>query len=186
MLLNSLIERLEALKDKQARIVNSLVCDGFKQINNESISTGQERACLMSSTQPITFIWGPPGTGKTETLANIALKHLSNGERVLMLSYSNVSVDGAILRVYKKYNQFDLGEIIRYGYPRDKWLLQHEYLTSYNLVLHNHPELLIERKNLISERRHLTRTAPRYVEIGQELARIRRKLDKEERAVVRK
>ena len=50
----------------------------------------------MSFEQPITFVWGPPGTGKTQTLAKIALKHIENEEKVLMLSYSNVSVDGAV------------------------------------------------------------------------------------------
>ena len=142
-LLRYLIDRLKRLRDNASPIVESLVCDGRKMIQfGKEIKMGQDTACQMSISQAITFIWGPPGTGKTETLAKIALMHLKQGHRVLMLSYSNVSVDGAIWRVFKKDTQNKPGKLVRYGYPRDKALLQHEYLTSYNLTLKNHPELL--------------------------------------------
>ena len=186
-LINSLIERLNHLKDTASMpIVQALVCDGFKKIQyGKEITKGQENACQMSLSQPITFVWGPPGTGKTETLATIALKHISQGHRVLMLSYSNVSVDGAIMRVNKHDNDKRAGKLVRYGYPRDKDLLHHEYLTTYNLALHNHPDLLKERTSLTTERKGVSRVSPRYVEIGARLAQIRAHLAEEEKASVR-
>ena len=42
--------------------------------SDTEISRGQDTAVKMSFEQPITFVWGPPGTGKTQTLAKIALK----------------------------------------------------------------------------------------------------------------
>ena len=33
-----------------------------------------------ATSEKITFIWGPPGTGKTETLANIAMNTLIREE----------------------------------------------------------------------------------------------------------
>ena len=186
-LLNALIERLDEIKLAPTEIVRSLVCDGFKSIDhaNRRVTTGQTAAVSMSQTQPITFIWGPPGTGKTETLAQIALKHISIGHRVLMLSYSNVSVDGATLRVYKKAPDSVPGTIVRYGYARHKDLLEHRFLTSYNLAIHNHPELLKERKTLIAERKTLSRTSPRYIQIGRRLTDIKKALSDEEKLTVR-
>ena len=67
-----------------------------------SVPKGQELALRMSKKEPILFVWGSPGTGKTETLANMVLDHIATGERVPMLSHSNVSVDEAALRVLGK------------------------------------------------------------------------------------
>ena len=101
-LLNALIERLDSIQERPSEIVRALVCDGQKSIeyNRHSMITGPEMAVQMSQEQPITFVWGPPGTGKTQTLAKIALAHIAQGKRVLMVSYSNVSVDGALSLIH--------------------------------------------------------------------------------------
>lgn len=186
-LLNHLVDRLDGLLDSSSEIVRKLICDGYKAIEhtNHIISTGQQTAAQMAKSQPITFVWGPPGTGKTQTLAKIALEHINNGHRVLMLSYSNVSVDGAVLRVYKLQPDLHPGTIVRYGYARQAELLDHKFLTSYNLAIHNHPELLKERKDLIVERKKLPRTSRRYVEIGRRLSQIKDALSSEEKEAIK-
>lgn len=186
-LLDSLIERLESISDNASEIVRALVCDGQKSIDykDSKITTGQQNAVDMSRKQPITFVWGPPGTGKTQTLANIALSHIEQGNRVLMLSYSNVSVDGAIMRVHKLSEHDKPGVLVRYGYARQKDLLAHEYLTSYNLTIHNHPKLLQERRKLIAERKEVSRTSSRYVQISRRLADISNQLLYEEKEAVK-
>ena len=186
-LLNSLVDRLDGILDNPSEIVRALICDGQKSIDygNYKITTGQQTAVQMSKNQPITFVWGPPGTGKTQTLAKIALAHIEQGNRVLMLSYSNVSVDGAIMRVHKMKPNMKPGTLVRYGYARHKDLLEHRYLTSYNLAIHNHPELLKERQDLIAERKKLPRTSPRYVQIGRRLTQIRNELSSEEKETVK-
>jgi len=186
-LLNSLVDRLDGILDNSSEIVRALICDGQKSIDygNYKITTGQQTAVQMSKNQPITFVWGPPGTGKTQTLAKIALAHIEQGHRVLMLSYSNVSVDGAIMRVHKMKPNMKPGTLVRYGYARHKDLLEHRYLTSYNLAIHNHPELLKERQDLIAERKKLPRTSPRYVQIGRRLTQIRNELSSEEKETVK-
>ena len=187
VLLNYLRDRLQEIREKPSPIVRSLVCDGRRKIQSgRSIATGQDTACQMSLAQPITFIWGPPGTGKTETLARIALQHLERGERVLMLSYSNVSVDGAIMRVFSKDTNRKPGKLVRYGYPKDKELLGHEYLTTNNLVIQRHPGLLKKQKNLVEERRSLSRFSSKYVKIGEELKRVKKQIDGEEKECVEK
>ena len=186
-LLQFLKDRLDTIQAAPSPIVRSLICDGKKNIQHgKAIIKGQDNACKMSISQPISFIWGPPGTGKTETLANIARLHIQNGLRVLMLSYSNVSVDGAVWRVFKKMPDSPEGTIIRYGYPKDKELINHPYMTAYNLSLSRHKELLSERNALIKERRTLSKTSKRYLEIGERLSQIRMLLDGEEKASVKR
>ena len=187
-LLNALIERLDDVRNNSSNIVRALICDGQKSIDygDSKIMRGQQEAVKMSKNQPITFVWGPPGTGKTQTLAKIALAHMEQGGRVLMLSYSNVSVDGAIMRVYKMLTHVASGILVRYGYARRKDLLEHEYLTSYNLAIHNHPELLRECSDLIVERKKLSRTSQRYVEIERRITQIRNELSSEEKEAVKK
>ena len=184
-LLHFLTERLKSLREADSPIARSLILDGRRLVQfNQKILTGQENAVRLSLSQPISFIWGPPGTGKTETLAKIALQHMAKGYRVLMLSYSNVSVDGAIMRVFEKAKEKAPGIMVRYGYPRDKELLSHEYLASYNLAIANHPELVRERARLIEERKHLPHASSRFVEAGTRLTQIRKQLQSEERKAV--
>lgn len=161
-LLESLNSRLDDISKSPSEIVRALICDGHKAIDfgNTAITTGQETAVRMSTAQPITFVWGPPGTGKTQTLAKIALKHIEQGHRVLMLSYSNVSVDGAIMRVHKLSERKQPGELVRYGYARQADLLTHEYLTSYNLARYKTPQLAREIQELKVESDIAERTLP--------------------------
>ena len=86
-LLEVLMERLNEMSPEDNTIAYELACKGKSKINPmRSIVRGQNLANKKAVSEPITFIWGPPGTGKTETLANIALEHIENGKRVLMLS----------------------------------------------------------------------------------------------------
>ena len=113
-LLNFLTQRLSKLREAPSPIVKALIEDGSKRIQfGKPITAGQENAARMALSQPITFIWGPPGTGKTWTLAKIALAHMAANRRVLMLSYSNVSVDGATQRVFDMENLPKPGRILR-------------------------------------------------------------------------
>ena len=187
-LLNSLIERLTIMKSEPSQIVKSLICDGTKSIDysDTEISRGQDTAVKMSFEQPITFVWGPPGTGKTQTLAKIVLKHIENEEKVLMLSYSNVSVDGAVKRVAKLAGDtIKPGIFVRYGYPKDKELLNHEYLTSYNLSIHRHPSLLRKRQELLDRRKYISKRSSEYATIEDELKSIRIRLMTEEKECVK-
>lgn len=187
-LLNSLIERLTIMKSEPSQIVKSLICEGTNSIEHSDteISRGQDTAVKMSFEQPITFVWGPPGTGKTQTLAKIVLKHIENEEKVLMLSYSNVSVDGAVKRVAKLAGDtIKPGIFVRYGYPKDKELLNHEYLTSYNLSIHRHPSLLRKRQELLDRRKYIRRTSSEYATIEDELKNIRIRLMTEEKECVK-
>ncbi len=191
-LLDALIDRIYEIAQHPTEIVSNLILNGYAQIHpTQEIECGQESACAHAMKSPITFVWGPPGTGKTFTLANMVLKFISEGKRVLMLSHSNVSVDGAVLKVCEraeKENPMALqpGTIIRYGYPRDQKLLDHPTLTSYNYALYCHPDLLILRQALLRELKTLSKQEPKYVSIRQQLSALRQQLANDEKASIYK
>lgn len=186
-LLQSVSERLMDLSLEPSEIAQDLICNGLKEIDyrNSDIANGQETAVRMSLEQPITFVWGPPGTGKTQTLAKIAWAHIDKGERVLMLSYSNVSVDGAILRVTSLKNDVFPGQLVRYGFPKDKRISEHPYLSSYNLAINNYPDLLKRRTQLQAEKKRLEKNDPKLIQVEKELNEIRRELRTAESQCVR-
>lgn len=186
-LLQSVPERLMDLSLEPSEIAQDLICNGLKEIDyrNSDIAKGQETAVRMSLEQPITFVWGPPGTGKTQTLAKIAWAHIDKGERVLMLSYSNVSVDGAILRVTSLKNDGFPGQLVRYGFPKDKRISEHPYLSSYNLAINNYPDLLKRRTQLQAEKKRLEKNDPKLIQVEKELNEIRRELRAAESQCVR-
>lgn len=56
-----------------------------------------EKACGSS----LTYIWGPPGTGKTYTIAGLIASLVDLGERVLVTSHTNAAVDQALYETIK-------------------------------------------------------------------------------------
>ena len=59
----------------------------------------QRQAIQMSLGNEITYIIGPPGTGKTVTLASIAFNYLVAGRTVLIAAHTNIAVDNAIIQL---------------------------------------------------------------------------------------
>lgn len=62
--------------------------------------TGDQRAAVVHAlTGSLRFVWGPPGTGKTSTMAATVQACVDRGERVLVVAHSNAAVDVAMVRV---------------------------------------------------------------------------------------
>jgi hypothetical protein len=79
-------------------------------------NTEQERAVGQALGSELTFIWGPPGTGKTEVLAAVIEGSYRQGHRVLFLAPTHVAVDQALLRVCERLQAepgFDRGLVHR-------------------------------------------------------------------------
>lgn len=186
MLLEALNERLTEVDPQTDEIAYQLACKGMLQLDSMGhITTGQNAAFRKAVEDPITIVWGPPGTGKTHTLAEIALDNIEQGNRVLMLSYSNVSVDGALLAVAHKVDM-PPGTIIRYGYPRNHELLDSDYLTSFQFVMRLHPDLSQRYQVLVEHKRKLPRNNPKRNEINKQLNQIRKRIVEEEKSLIQK
>lgn len=172
-LLESLKERIDDMTVSRNSIAYQIATKGrFLMDARTPIACGQPTALSKAENDAITFIWGPPGTGKTQTLANIVINYIEQGKRVLMLSYSNVSVDGALLRVAGK-SDYEPGVIIRYGYPRVQELLDSNTLTSYQLALHQNPNLAKEYENLLNTKKKLKKKDPERIKINKWLGKIK-------------
>lgn len=74
------------------------------------------RACLGEG---VHLVWGPPGTGKTTVLKRAIGDLIARGERVLLVSATNVAVDNALLGVVRE-KRHGPGEIVRVGPPHLK------------------------------------------------------------------
>nr|WP_230205293.1 AAA domain-containing protein [Parafrankia elaeagni] len=74
------------------------------------------RACLGTG---VRLVWGPPGTGKTTVLSRAICDLISRGDRVLLVSATNIAVDNALLGVVRQ-NRHASGDIVRVGPPQLK------------------------------------------------------------------
>jgi len=64
--------------------------------------TGEQRSVLEQAwASEITFVWGPPGTGKTYVIAHLIAALVERGERVLMTSHTHAAVDQSIYETVK-------------------------------------------------------------------------------------
>ena len=78
----------------------------------------QLRVVRRSLGSDTTFVWGPPGTGKTWTLARVVEAHFRAGRSVLLVSNTNVAVDVALEAVAERLCDepaFDRGLVLRHG-----------------------------------------------------------------------
>ncbi len=82
-----------------------------------NLNKEQLAAVNRSLSQSITFIWGPPGTGKTHTIGKLVEELVNRGERVLVTSHTNVAVDTALLKAVEKLSSHPVGTVIRVGDP---------------------------------------------------------------------
>ncbi len=67
------------------------------------------------------FLWGPPGTGKTYTVGHVVVALTRRGYKVLLLAPTNVAVDLALISVDQAFIQqgigLESGQVLRVGRP---------------------------------------------------------------------
>lgn len=78
------------------------------------LNSAQQAAVRIAAHSPLSFIWGPPGTGKTRTIGALVGALRDQGKRVLVLSPYNVAVDEAVLSV-ARWEPDRLDGVIRVG-----------------------------------------------------------------------
>ena len=98
---------------------SELINPTLDELRNES----QIDAIKKALNNNVTYIWGPPGTGKTATLGYIIANFLAKGKRVLFVSNTNRAVDVGLLSVmdalYEIKPEFELENATRFG---EAWL----------------------------------------------------------------
>lgn len=67
--------------------------------------------------QDLTYIIGPPGTGKTDLIATLVLALQEMGERTLLCSPTNTAIDLIIDTILEKRPTLPAGQLLRVGSP---------------------------------------------------------------------
>ncbi|MGG3467002.1 AAA domain-containing protein [Neobacillus pocheonensis] len=160
-LLEQLIQRLDEIKKnklKRMRVKKLMDPSMPAKHPQEKIKSNVHEVLLRSKYNPVTFVWGPPGTGKTYTLARVAANKYFQEKRVLILSHSNQAVDVLISEVSNfiiKKNRFKEGDVLRYGSQSGEQLSNQEMVTTSQLIQKQDPQLAEDKEILIKERQKL-------------------------------
>ena len=129
-LMRKLIERIESNADIPNPVGDSILGNFpadkpyTSAISDDGLNKQQYEAVVSSLNRDITFIGGPPGTGKTRTIGNIAKELYLADRTTLLVSHTNTAVDGAIKIIGKFIDKEELvqGKIVRVGEPKDSTL----------------------------------------------------------------
>lgn len=137
------------------------------------LGPGQVEAVESALRPGLRFVWGPPGTGKTTTLAATVKARAERGDSVLIVSTSNAAIDVAMVRVAERMEGMDLlenGHVLRVGIPQlEDAQACHKVLPDKIIGCHQ-PELLERRDRLEAERRQLSNQLQKANSTRQERA----------------
>jgi Cdc6-like AAA superfamily ATPase len=179
------VKELEVLHscDKLPPLCNMVFAKALRLLNFQRplkipsfpLNRWQSKAIEKVCNLPVSFIWGPPGTGKTRTLA-FAVKALeSMGEKVLIMAHSNVAVDTAALKIAEAFENSPTlkeGLILRYGTPFLPSVRHHPYLTAEGILERLYPDKIDRLRKLEEELTKKAKTM-RFQDIERELKRLR-------------
>ena len=129
-------------------------------IPGESLSAEQRSVAGKAMLPGLRFVWGPPGTGKTATLAATVRALVENGQRVMILAHANAAVDVAMVRVAEMCHDHPMlfaGRILRVGTPHLEAAREHEYINPDEIIRRRSPALVDQRDQLITQRRKIAR-----------------------------
>jgi len=92
---------------------------------SDFLTKEQKETLAQSLGSEVTFVWGPPGTGKTTTLSYLANELLLRDNSILLVSHTNVAIDNALERIAKilqkrKDERYFNGLVLRIGNSPDK------------------------------------------------------------------
>jgi superfamily I DNA and/or RNA helicase len=89
---------------------NKSFMDGLNQLQSDALEVVAKNS--------VTYIWGPPGTGKTTTMGSIVAALASLGQKVLLVSNTNLGIDTALERCLDRFSdvkELSGGEMLRLG-----------------------------------------------------------------------
>ena len=99
------------------------------------LNESQVKAVEKSQSQQLTILWGPPGTGKTKTLAYMVYCFVKRGLSVLVVAHSNAAVDELTEKIADLMADSELykqGRIVRLGICGEK--LENKFVSFEKIV----------------------------------------------------
>jgi hypothetical protein len=156
-LLMKLEERLNALSGADdagkalALLSPSVPGTGLPELDgafasNRWLDQSQREALQKVAERDVSFIWGPPGTGKTRTVAYLVRELIERHKTALVLAHSNAAVDVATLAVVNACRgtpYLAAGAMVRYGILTNRDLMEESDIN---------PLSILARRNVDAER----------------------------------
>lgn len=96
---------------------------------------------------PVWFVWGPPGTGKTSTLGRVVDVGASDGASILVSAHSNVAVDAALVASVRAGLKAPKGTVVRAG-PAVLPAARSSGLSTREIVFAKRPALRVQLETL--------------------------------------
>lgn len=97
----------------------------------------QKQALQMVFEKPLSYVWGPPGSGKTQVvLFESLLWYAKNGLRTCVLAPTNSALEqifSTLIENFKKHN-FELNNLLRLGMPTQKFMRLYPECCDPNLL----------------------------------------------------
>ncbi|TNY18032.1 P-loop containing nucleoside triphosphate hydrolase protein [Rhodotorula diobovata] len=91
---------------------------GLALIDDNLNDSQREAVDFALSSEEVALIWGPPGTGKTQTLVEIIRQLVRDDKRVLVCGASNLAVDNILARLSVPHpNYSEAIPLTRVGHP---------------------------------------------------------------------
>ena len=166
-MLEALRNRLEKIAKKEVTTFNAKLAESvIFNIGNElapafvseehvkNLNNFQKEAVAKILANEIFYLWGPPGTGKTETLSALCLALIQGSKRIFLCSNTNKAVDQVLLKLCKRFSKqhtaVEEGQIIRVGKIADSELEQGwaEQITVDGIVERKSQTLLARKDEL--------------------------------------
>lgn len=126
----------------------------------------QREFIRLALSNDITWLWGPPGTGKTDVLSVLTQLLFTDGIRVLICSNTNQAVDQVLLKLCNKLKQsgdaaLSEGRVLRLGrIEHDQLRNEYEEFITIDSIVARKSEALQQRKQVIeAELERLAREA---------------------------
>ena len=165
---------LEALKEKIEKVnkgaikLNRTLADAVVQPGDlpkrparpiraddgSELEDSQREAYQTALREALTFIWGPPGCGKTMTLSAIVRSAFNSGKRTLICSNTNKAVDQVLYKICEtlthEHPAMKKGKVVRLGRIADDKLASRyrKYVAIDEIVERRSAELEKKRVNL--------------------------------------
>ena len=129
-LLERLYQKLNKIKSGEQTITNlaektfnlQLMSIGHQEfisaLEVKELNTSQKQAIELALGSEVSFIWGPPGTGKTQIIPIIIEGFLRRNLSVLLIAHTNVATNRALKKVVEHLvgsEDYDKGRLLRVG-----------------------------------------------------------------------
>ena len=122
----------------------------------EDLTEDQRLALIRCMSQPVTYVWGPPGTGKTVLMAALALQLYQENKRVLIVSHTNHAVDGVVECICKRITERGRtsvaeGSILRVGtMVKESLIERYAEQVSLDAVINKSHDKVTNRLHILS------------------------------------